>query len=118
MKALRLSRRPLKRKKYRVKTRRKKESPITAAARKLIHRLAAKRDEILLFMRDFKIPFDNNQAERDLRMLKVKQKINGCFRTEQGAEEFCQMRSYVSTMKKRSRLNRRTWLSSEDKSAH
>jgi len=90
----------LKRKKYRAKTRRPKESPIKAAARKLINRLVTKRDEILLFMTDFRVPFDNNQAERDLRMLKVKQKISGCFRTEKGAEEFCRLRSYVSTMKK------------------
>ncbi len=94
---------PLKRKKGRAKTRRPKESPIVAAARKLVNRLGAKRDEILLFMRDFKVPFDNNQAERDLRMLKVKQKISGCFRTEKGAEEFCRLRSYVSTMKKQGR---------------
>jgi transposase len=91
---------PLQRKKGRAKTRRQKESPIAAAARKLVNRLGVKRDEILLFMRDFRVPFDNNQAERDLRMLKVKQKISGCFRTEKGAEEFCRLRSYVSTMKK------------------
>jgi transposase len=91
---------PLRRKKRGTKTRRTKESPIVAAARKLVNRLVAKRDQILLFMRDFRVPFDNNQAERDLRMLKVKQKVSGCFRTEKGAVEFCQMRSYISTMKK------------------
>jgi transposase len=91
---------PLQRKKGRANNRRPKESPIAAAARKLVNRLRTKRDHILLFMRAFKVPFDNNQAERDLSMLKVKQKISGCFRTEQGAEEFCRMRSYILTMKK------------------
>jgi len=94
---------PLQRKKGPAKKPKEIESPMVGAARKLVNRLGAKRDEILRFMTDFRVPFDNNQAERDLRMLKVKQKISGCFRTSIGAQEFCRVRSYVATMKKQGR---------------
>jgi transposase len=90
----------LERKRGRSKKPKVRESPIKAAARKLASRLKDKKDHVQLFMHDLSVPFDNNQAERDLRMLKVKQKVSGCFRTDRGAEEFCRLRSYVSTMKK------------------
>lgn len=66
----------------------------------LLERFTTYKPEVLAFAKNFSIPFGNNLAEQAIRMVKVKQKISGCFRSEQGAKDFADIRSYIATMQK------------------
>lgn len=66
----------------------------------LICRLENYKASVCLFIRNLRVPFDNNQAERDLRMIKVKTKVSGCFRSEEGAQEYLKIMSYIGTAHK------------------
>ena len=73
--------------------------------RNLLERLKTYKESVLMFAKKAIVPFTNNQAERDLRMAKVKQKVSGTFRSVRGAEAFCTIRSFVLTVQKQNLVN-------------
>ena len=78
----------------------KRGPPKKTKSQNLIARFKLHKENILRFMKDFRVPFTNNQAELDVRMVKVQQKISGTFRSTEGASNFCRIRGYISTVKK------------------
>lgn len=74
--------------------------PAKSKAQNLAERFIQYKADVLRFLRYAHVPFDNNQAERDIRMMKVKEKISGSFRTEKGADQFVRIRGFISTVRK------------------
>jgi transposase len=77
--------------------------PVGRRHRALARRIRRRLEDYLRFATDLSVPFDNNPAERDIRMVKIKQKVSGCLRTLAGAQDFAAMRSYLSTAAKHGR---------------
>jgi transposase len=82
---------------------RKRGRTFMGPSRSLLERLRTHEEAVLGFVTDFQVPFDNNLAERDLRMTKVRMKVSGCFRSTAGADYFCRIRGYISTLRKQGR---------------
>ena len=76
---------------------RTRENKVMAKHHALARRLLDRQDDYLRFTVDPRVPFDNNAAEREIRMIKLRQKVSGCLRTLTGAQQFCSIRSYLAT---------------------
>ena len=81
----------------------KRGRPRLGVAGSLVRRLDLYEEDVLRFATDFAVPFDNNQAERDIRMIRLQQKISGGWRSETGAAAYLTVRSYLSTARKHRR---------------
>lgn len=78
----------------------KKGRTAQTKAKNLLDRFILHKEQILRFLNNLRVSFDNNQAERDIRMMKLQQKISGTFRSIEGAVAFCRIRAYISSIKK------------------